>query len=255
MGKMIDITGQRFGRLLVLENAGKLDGRRYHWKCQCDCGNVKIIEGTRLRSGNTTSCGCKKIENLKKHNEEQTKRTLIPNGTKIGKLTIIEPIGYKPQYEGASKNRMWYKCQCDCGNYCEVSGNRLKENHTISCGCINSKGEFNIEQLLIKNNIPYNKEVIFPEIIKETQRHLRFDFVLYNIEGEIIRIIEYDGKQHFYGPDTNYWGHSNDTLETIQEKDNLKNKFCKKYNYPLVRIPYTKKDITLNDLLGDKYLI
>ena len=256
MGKMKDITGQRFGRLVVIDCAGKLNGRQYYWNCQCDCGNTKTIAGTALRSGNTTSCGCKTKEALKKRNEEQTKKTLIPNGTKMGKLTIIEPVGYKPQYEGATKNRMWYKCLCDCGKYCEVSGNRLKTNHNISCGCVSSVGEHTIEQLLIDNNIIYNKEVVLPELLAETGRRLRFDFVIYNNSGQILRIIEFDGRQHFQGPDTNYWGHSTDTLESIQEKDSLKNNFCKKYNYPLIRIPYTKKNnITLDDLLGDKYLI
>ena len=54
---------------------------------------------------------------------------------------------------------------------------------------------------------------------------------------------------------SDYWGHSNDTLETIQEKDNIKNQFCFKYKYPLVRIPYTKKEITYEDIFSDKYLL
>ena len=73
---------------------------------------------------------------------------MLKPGTRFGKLTVIEAIGYKPQYTGASKNRMWYKCHCDCGNIFEVSGNRLKENHTVSCGCIISKGEAIIANLL-----------------------------------------------------------------------------------------------------------
>ena len=66
MGKLIDITGQRFGKLTVIENVGKIDGRRYHWKCLCDCGNEKILEGSVLRSGNTKSCGCNRSIGLKK---------------------------------------------------------------------------------------------------------------------------------------------------------------------------------------------
>jgi hypothetical protein len=93
-------------------------------------------------------------------------------------------------------------------------------------------------------------------LVKETNRRLRFDFILYNNDNSINRIIEFDGRQHKYGPDTNYWGHSTDTLESIKEKDNLKNNFCLKHNYPLIRIPYTKLDsLTIEDLLGNKYLI
>ena len=125
---------------------GKLDGHHYYWKCQCDCGTITNIKGDSLRSGNTKSCGCGKYNGIKQYNQQQTETTLIPAQTKFGKLTVLEAIGYKPQYTGAAKNRMWYKCKCDCGNFCEVNGNRLKTGHTISCGsCLCSKGEFIIE--------------------------------------------------------------------------------------------------------------
>lgn len=210
-----------------------------------------------MRSGNTKSCGCGKYDGLKQHNKQQTEATLIPANTKFGKLTILEAIGYKPQYTGATKNRMWYKCKCDCGNICEVSGNQLKNGHTISCGsCLCSKGEFTIEQLLLENNILFNKEVILPELVKETGRKLRFDFAIYNQEGQIKRLVEFDGRQHLTGPDTDYWGRTTDTLESIKERDEIKNNFCLSHNYSLVRIPYTKLEtITIEDLLGNKYLI
>lgn len=253
---MKDITGQIFGKLTVIECAGKLDGENYFWKCQCECGNITIKRGSELRSGNTKSCGCGKYDGFKKYNERQTAENIITNGTRFGKLTVIEPIGYKPQYKGAQKNRMWYRCQCDCGNICEVSGNQLKNNHKTSCGCLGSKGELEIETLLKTNHYLYSKEVILPELLQETKKALRFDFVVYEKDGSINRIIEFDGRQHTQGPDTNYWGRTTDTLETIQKKDKIKNQFCLKHNYKLIRIPYTKlKNITLEDLFGDEYLI
>ncbi len=57
MSKIIDLTGKRFGRLKVIERAKSQCGRAC-WKCQCDCGNIKIIIGKSLRNGNTKSCGC-----------------------------------------------------------------------------------------------------------------------------------------------------------------------------------------------------
>ncbi len=51
--KIVDITGQRFGKLVAIRYAG--GGR---WYCQCDCGNTATPLGTSLREGNTTSCGC-----------------------------------------------------------------------------------------------------------------------------------------------------------------------------------------------------
>lgn len=59
--KMIDLTGQKFGRLTVIgfdhmEKHGKHN--RPYWKCVCDCGKEKIISSNSLRSGSTKSCGC-----------------------------------------------------------------------------------------------------------------------------------------------------------------------------------------------------
>ena len=255
MGKMKNLQGQRFGKLLVLECAGKLDGRHYFWKCQCDCGNTKIVECSRLTSGNTRSCGClAKETGLNKWNLEQSEKAKIPLGTKFGKLTVIEDLGFKEQMSG--HNRRWYKCQCDCGNICEVMVNTLKQNQVMSCGkCLASKGEFLIQQLLDAHNIIYNYDCQIPELTQESGKRLRFDFIIYK-NNKIDRIIEFDGRQHQYGPDTNYWGHTIDTLESIQQRDQIKNNWCIKNNIPLVRIPYTHiNQLTINDLLGDKYLI
>ena len=54
----IDLTGQRFGRLVVLERAENDKRGNAKWLCQCDCGNKKIIMGQSLRAGKTRSCGC-----------------------------------------------------------------------------------------------------------------------------------------------------------------------------------------------------
>jgi len=54
----MNLIGQRFGRLEVLEGAGTDRYQKTIWLCQCDCGNTKIILGANLKSGNTTSCGC-----------------------------------------------------------------------------------------------------------------------------------------------------------------------------------------------------
>ena len=56
--KLVDITGQRFGRLLVLGIAGRVKNGRVVWSCLCKCGNKIIAYGYNLRTGNTNSCGC-----------------------------------------------------------------------------------------------------------------------------------------------------------------------------------------------------
>lgn len=60
MSAFIDLTGQRFSMLVVIKKLGyDRHKKNIYWLCQCDCGNQKEIIGTSLRSGNTTSCGCR----------------------------------------------------------------------------------------------------------------------------------------------------------------------------------------------------
>lgn len=56
--KKLELTGQRYGRLVVLRQAENI-GKRTAWLCRCDCGNEVVVRTDRLRSGHTTSCGCK----------------------------------------------------------------------------------------------------------------------------------------------------------------------------------------------------
>jgi hypothetical protein len=62
----MDLTGQRYGRLVVLEPIKKTPqkrrGFRKYWLCRCDCGNEKYVEHGHLRSGDTRSCGCLRRE-------------------------------------------------------------------------------------------------------------------------------------------------------------------------------------------------
>lgn len=64
MGCMIlDLTGQRFSRLLVISQARSLGrGRRARWWCRCDCGQKKAVHSSQLRTGGTRSCGCLRRE-------------------------------------------------------------------------------------------------------------------------------------------------------------------------------------------------
>lgn len=62
MSKLIDLTGQRFGRLAVLSRAENTVHRKTRWLCNCDCGNTKIVTGVELRKGDTKSCGCLRKE-------------------------------------------------------------------------------------------------------------------------------------------------------------------------------------------------
>ena len=54
----IDLKGQKFGKLMVIEKAGKSKHGHLMYKCMCDCGNIKNVRSASLRNGNTQSCGC-----------------------------------------------------------------------------------------------------------------------------------------------------------------------------------------------------
>lgn len=60
-----DITGKKFGRLTVIRPDTE-SSRRYRWVCRCDCGNIKSIEGTKIRTGHTQSCGCLHAESIQR---------------------------------------------------------------------------------------------------------------------------------------------------------------------------------------------
>lgn len=85
MGKVIDMTGQRFGKLTVISQA-ETKNNRAMWLCQCDCGNEKIVAGKHLRNGMVKSCGCYIREYLKecktKHSKCNSKLYYVYNGIK-----------------------------------------------------------------------------------------------------------------------------------------------------------------------------
>lgn len=68
----IDLTGQRYGRLLVVKDLGKINGK-YRSECVCDCGNTTTVQNDSLRSGNTKSCGCL----VKRHGGSKTRLYVV----------------------------------------------------------------------------------------------------------------------------------------------------------------------------------
>ena len=244
--KYIDLTGQKFGRLTVLEIIPERRNKRIYWKCQCDCGAIVEVDGNRLRSGNTQSCGCLHKELLAKRNMENS---TIAIGQIYGKLTVIEYLGLRKQ-KSRDKKEAYYLCKCECGNFCEVSGNQLQSKYKKSCGCLHSSGEFLIEKILQENNIQYKKEYSFSNL--RNIRPLRFDFAVFDDEGKLSFLIEVDGRQHYLGPEAK-WS-SSSTLEEIQFRDNKKNEYCAKNNIILKRIPYYRlSEITIDNLIDDTF--
>lgn len=92
--KRLELVGERFGRLIVIENAGNV-GRYPAWRCRCDCGREIISTTPKLRSGNTRSCGCLRKEIAGERFHEL-------NVSKGHKYSRITNYGYKTLYDPAN---------------------------------------------------------------------------------------------------------------------------------------------------------
>ena len=73
MSKKIDLTGQRFGRLVVLHEDGRSKNGKVLWRCKCDCGNEVTVNGNSLRGWITLSCGCYHRERHMTHGMSKTR--------------------------------------------------------------------------------------------------------------------------------------------------------------------------------------
>lgn len=62
MGKVIDLTGKRFGKLTVIKKHNQDKWGGWNWLCRCDCGNETVVSGGHLRGLKTKSCGCSRKE-------------------------------------------------------------------------------------------------------------------------------------------------------------------------------------------------
>ncbi|KYG89136.1 hypothetical protein A0U40_14025 [[Bacillus] sp. KCTC 13219] len=78
-----DLTGQVFGELTALE---RRDKKRVAWLCQCSCGSKVVVTATNLRSGHTTSCGCKRRIAISK-TRAKTEKTMRIDGVAVQALT------------------------------------------------------------------------------------------------------------------------------------------------------------------------
>lgn len=136
MAKMRDLRGQRFGRLVAIKPTNERDSSgNIFWECQCDCGNISLVTAQRLSNGTTKSCGCYKLDKLKRKSDKVTVREDL-TGRVFGRLTVIEQAEdyIKPNGEHYAK----WKCRCSCDNQTiiDVMQSQLRSGKTVSCGCL-----------------------------------------------------------------------------------------------------------------------
>ena len=232
----IDLTGQSFTRLTVLEYADEEHQIYYNgshkntWKCQCSCGNICYVTTENLKRGDTPSCGCITKENGKAKLNDLS-------GQKFGHLLVLKCLG-------TINHNTKYLVKCDCGKIYEIYANNLTSGNTTSCGCIReSHGETRIREILSQNNIIFENQKKFPDLKGDKNYPLKYDFYLpqYNC------LIEYDGEQHFKPIEK--WGGKEGFIKR-KYYDTLKNNYAHNHNIYIIRIPYTHyNDLCLIDLI------
>lgn len=155
--KKLNLTGQKFNRLTVLEEATPLGGRSA-WKCQCDCGVLKIIKQDHLRDGSTKSCGCL--------NDEQRSARAQNMYSKCIKYTPIKASAirvWQKRYREMSFEDFLTLSQMNC-DYCTTlpSNNQNTADHRSSEDA-RKNGNFIYNGLdRVDNTLPHSKENCVP---------------------------------------------------------------------------------------------
>ena len=224
--RIVNRVGEKYGMLQVDEMLpGYRDGITYA-SCTCDCGNSGFI--TRINgliSGTTKSCGCIRTPNL--------------IGRRFGRLVV------EKQINSITPQRRWL-CKCDCGGSTEALSYWLTSGHVKSCGCLRSESnsymESVVRNILNDYNVSYLAEHSFEYCIGTKGWKLRFDF--YIPDKNIV--IECDGEQH-YRPVSFFGG--DEKFATQIENDKIKDEYCLKNKIELIRIPYTKTESEIKEMV------
>ncbi len=109
-----------------------------------------------------------------------------------------------------------------------------------------SYGQIKIEDILRQAGLQFQQEYSFPDLIGSTGHPLRFDFAVFDDDGEIDFLIQYQGIQH-YQPKSKFGGMSG--LKRQQFFDMKKREYCKKHNINLILIPYWDESIITYDYI------
>lgn len=148
--KIKNIAGERFGRLTALERLDKKRGSSFLWRCQCDCGNILETSSNSLLSGNTRSCGCLRVEAIK--------RTNAKYGSVADRMRLVD---------GTCVDR--------------IERSRLQKNNTSGCTGVQARGDKWIAVITFKKQVHYlgifetQKEAI--EARKEAEKQLFGEFL------------------------------------------------------------------------------
>lgn len=218
-----DLTGQRFGRLVVEEMLWVKPHTKC--RCKCDCGNETVVINTGLTSGKTQSCGCYQSDRASESNTKDFTGQISDTGVKFIKR-------HKKDSHG-----VWiWECECPiCHKHFYDTPAKVYASKISSCGCgRQSWGERYVELCLKELNANYQCQFSIADCKKVYP--LRFDFAVLSNEGQLLHLIEFDGAQHERVVD---WFGGEDAFLKSKERDSIKDEYCKNNNIPLTRLPYT----------------
>lgn len=112
-----------------------------------------------------------------------------------------------------------------------------------------SRGEIKIEEILEKNDLNFKMEYSFEGLNSPNGRPLRFDFAVFDDDGNLDFLIEYQGSQHYIAS-SKFGGKKG--LYQQQFNDNKKRRFCALHNIKLIEIPYTEENLINYDYIMKK---
>lgn len=189
---------------------------------ECDCGNKFKAMYRDIKASNRYKCP--KCNNR-------------PTFTYKEVEDFIESKGCKLISEEYVNNMSPLNIECKCGRRFNRKFNTFKDGKSYYCKhCSNgsSKGEDEIEEYLIENNITYETQKRFDGC--KFKRKLPFDFAIFE-NNKLKCLIEYDGRQHY--EIVKAFGGLDGFIGT-KIRDTVKNEYCKNNNIKLIRIPYTE---------------
>lgn len=221
---IVNLLHQKIDKLTVEQFLGS-DSRGCLWNCKCSCGNYIQAYSSELNSQKIHQCSmCARKENGKMHRIDITGKVF----GKLKAISINEEVTAKK-----NDKRAYWNCQCECGNLSIHSVNALQKGHALSCGCIRSLGETQVEKALNELNISYKREYTFKDLIGDS-KPLRFDFAIF--KNDILYcLIECQGLQHQMP--VSFWG-GEEKFKNVVKYDKLKEDYCLLHKIPLYYIPY-----------------
>lgn len=202
---MIDISGERFGKLVVLRYSHTKNNRAY-WKCKCDCGKEKTIAGTSLRCSYTKSCGCSR------RGQRPVKKEYDLTGKRFHNLLVEKR---DPLTRG--EETKWI-CICDCGNRRTIRRSELINNIRKSCGCLHNRRGSDHPNWRGYKEIPLSVWNSFKQGCNRKSRELEFDI---SIEYAWRLFEKQNRKCALSGVEIKFEGYINDFKNTTASLDRI----------------------------------